>query len=75
MKCAHSLGYYIARNCVIHRSPSIVRIGKCRKIECAGHEARMKERRATCKTLIGKLTGILRSSWEECSKMYLRNGK
>lgn len=73
MKCAHSLGYYITRNCVTYRSPSIVRIGKCWEIVCAEHEARMRERGTTCKMLIGKLTGVLRSSWEECSKMYPRN--
>jgi len=54
MRCGHSLGYSIARNCVIYRSPNIVRIVECRRLVCAGHEAGMRERRTTCETLMGK---------------------
>ena len=47
---------------MIYRSPNIVRTVKCRRLVCAGHEARMRERRTTRKTLMGKPTGILSSS-------------
>lgn len=62
MRCGNSSGYYIARNCVIYRSPNIVRIVKCRTLVSAGYDARMRERRTTCKTLMGKPTGILSHS-------------
>jgi len=47
---------------VINRSLNIVRMMKCRRLVCAGHEARMREGRTTCKTLLGKPTGILSRS-------------
>ena len=41
----------------MYRSPSIVRVVKCRRSRLAGHVARMEEGRSAIKILTGKPTG------------------
>jgi hypothetical protein len=41
----------------LYSSPSIIRIIKSRRIKCAGHVARMREKKNACRLLVGKPEG------------------
>jgi hypothetical protein len=41
----------------LYSSPSIIGIIKSRRMKCAGHVARMREKRNTCRLLLGKPEG------------------
>ena len=58
-------------------SPNIVRVIKSRRMRCAGHVARMGERRGIYRVLVGKLEGKRpfgrpRRRWEDNIKMDLK---
>jgi hypothetical protein len=60
----------------LHASPSIIRIIKPRRMRCAGHVARMGEKRNTYRLLVGKLErkrplGRPRCRWVDNIKMDL----
>jgi hypothetical protein len=41
----------------LYSSPNIIRVMKSRRLRCAGHVARMGERRGPCRVLVGKPEG------------------
>ena len=58
-------------------SPNIIRVIKSRRMRCAGHVARMGERRGICRIVVGKPEGNRphgrpRHRWEDNIKMYLQ---
>ena len=67
----------IVRLSDLHPSPNIVRVIKSRKMRCAGHVARMGERRGVYRVLVGKPEGKRslgrpRGRWEDNIKMDLQ---
>jgi hypothetical protein len=61
----------------LYCSPNIVRVIKSRRMRCAGHVARMEERRGVYRVLVGKLEGKRplgrpRRRWEDNIKMDLQ---
>ena len=61
----------------LYSSPNIVRVTKSRKMRCAGHVARMGERRGAYRILVGKPEGKRplgrpRRRWEDNIKMNLQ---
>jgi hypothetical protein len=61
----------------LHASPNIIRVIKSRRLRWAGHVARMGERRAAYRGLVGKPEGRRplgrpRCRWEDNIKMDLR---
>jgi hypothetical protein len=61
----------------LYFSPSIIRMIKLRRVRCAGHVARMGEKRNAYRILVGKPEGKrplgrLKCRWENEIKMDLR---
>jgi hypothetical protein len=62
---------------VLYCSPNIIRVIKSRRLKWAGYVARMGERRAAYRVLVGKPQGRRplgrhKSTWENNIKIYLR---
>jgi len=61
----------------LYCSPNIVQVIRSRRMRCAGHVARMGERRGICRVVVAKPEGnrprgTPRHRWEDNIKMYLQ---